>query len=222
MELTEALRRRRMVRSFADHPLDPAQVDCLLALALRAPTAGNARGTAWVVLRGAGETATYWQHTTTPDWRARARRWPGLSRAPVVALALASPGAYVARYAEPDKAGPATGAGRGGGNGAGADGGSGGPALGADPSAWPVPYWFGDAAFATMTLLLGATDEGLGACFLGSFRGEGPLLAVLGVPEGWRLFGAVLIGHPDGADRPSASLDRPGPSAAERVHHGRW
>ncbi|MGH9088306.1 MAG: nitroreductase family protein, partial [Acidimicrobiales bacterium] len=88
--------------------------------------------------------------------------------------------------------------------------------------AWPVPYWFGDAAFATMTLLLGATDEGLGACFLGSFRGEGPLLAALGVPEGWRLFGAVLIGHPDGADRPSASLDRPGPSAAERVHHGRW
>lgn len=197
-----------MVRSFDDRGVDPELVDRLLASALRAPTAGNTRGTAWLVLSGP-QTEAYWAHATTPGWRARSRRWAGLRRAPVVALALASPGAYVARYAEPDKTpsgpGPET-----------------GPVLGTSAGEWPVPYWFGDAAFGTMTLLLGATAEGLGACFLGNFRGEDALLGVLGVPAGWRLFGAVALGHPDGADHASASLRRRGPSDAERVHHGRW
>jgi nitroreductase len=203
VELTEAVRRRRMVRSFSDRPLDPALVADLLADALRAPTAGNTRGTAWVVLEGPEQTASYWEHATTEGWRRGSARWPGLSRAPVVALSLAWPDAYLARYDEPDKA--ASGLGSGGGAGA-----------------WPVPYWFADAAFAAMTLLLGATGAGLGACFLGNFRGEGPLLASLGVPEGWRLFGAVLLGHPDGRDHPSPSLSRQGPTDAQRVHRGRW
>jgi nitroreductase len=73
-----------------------------------------------------------------------------------------------------------------------------------------------------MTLLLGATDAGLGACFLGNFRGEESLLRALGAPAGWRVFGSVLLGHPDGADHRSSSLDRPGPDAADRVHYGTW
>lgn len=189
-----------MVRSFADRPVDPDLVDGLLDQALRAPSAGNTRGTAWLVLAGPDQTATYWAHATTGDWRARSPRWPGLSRAPVVALSLASPPAYLARYGEADKAGSG---------------------LDEAEGAWPVPYWFGDAAFATMTLLLGATGAGLGACFLGNFRGEAALLEALGVPEGWRLFGTVLLGHPDGHDHRSGSLDRPVP-AGGRVHRGRW
>ena len=154
-----------------------------------------------MVLDGPAETAAYWAHTTTAEWRGRSARWPGLSRAPVVALALASPSAYLARYAESDKA---------------ASG------LGADEGAWPVPYWFGDAAFAVMALLLGCTDASLGACFLGNFRGEAALLADLGVPAEWRLFGSVLLGHPDGADHRSASLSRPRPANDERVQRGQW
>jgi len=190
-----------MVRSFADRPVDPDLVDGLLDQALRAPSAGNTRGTAWLVLAGADQTAGYWAHTTTEEWRARSSRWAGLSRAPVVALSLASPPSYLARYAEADKAGSG---------------------LDAAEAAWPVPYWFGDAAFATMTLLLGATDAGLGACFLGNFRGEATLLGALGVPDGWRLFGTVLLGHPDGDDHRSPSLDRPTPVAGERIHRGGW
>src|SRR5208282_2124174 len=143
VELTEAVRRRRMVRSFSDRPVDGDLVSRLLADALAAPTAGHTRGTAWLVLAGPKETAAYWDHTTTAEWRRASRRWPGLSRAPVVALSLSSPGAYLDRYGEPDKA--AAGLGRGDG---GAGGGGGGPA------AWPVPYWFGDAGFSVMTLLL--------------------------------------------------------------------
>lgn len=206
MELTEALRRRRMVRSFADRPVDADVVDELIVATLRAPTAGNSGGTAWLVLRGS-ETGTYWAHTTTEAWRGRSRRWPGLSRAAVVALSLASPALYVARYGEPDKRASRLGPPESGGGGA---------------PAWPVPYWFTDAAFATMVLLLRATEAGLASCFLGNFRGEDDLLSALGVPDGWRLFGAVLLGHPDGDDHPSPSLARPRPSATERIHHGRW
>jgi nitroreductase len=192
-----------MVRSFVERPLPRDVVDALLRATLSAPTAGNARGTAWVVLEGAEETSTYWDTATTADWRARSRRWPGLSRAPVVALSLASPDVYVARYAEPDKAAPSG-------------------MLGAGAGHWPVPYWFGDAAFAVMTLLLGATDAGIGACFLGNFRAEETLLAAVGVPAGWRLFGAVALGYPDGTDHRSASLARPAPPVATRIHFGTW
>ena len=134
----------------------------------------------------------------------RSRRWPGLSRAPGGgAVAGVAGRAYVRRYGETGQgrprpraaAGPAPARRRE-------------PAPGAGRRRGPCPYWFGDAAFATMGLLLEATAAGLGACFLGNFRGEGPLLAALGVPPGWRLFGAVLLGHPEGPD-PPLPLARP-------------
>jgi len=206
MELTEVIRRRRMVRSFAPDPIDPDLVDSLVSDALRAPSAGNTRGVAWVVLQGA-ETATYWEHATTPDWRAGQPRYPGLSRAPVVALSLCSPAAYVERYSETDKEGSGLGTPKAGGGGEGA---------------WPIPYWFGDAAFSTMLLLMGATAAGLGAAFLGNFRGEEPLLGALDVPTTWRLFGAVLIGQPDGKDYRSSSLERQQAQGAGAIHRSRW
>jgi nitroreductase len=191
-----------MVRSFSEEPVDPAAVDRLLDGALRAPTAGHTRGTAWVVLEGAHQTAAYWAATTDPSWRAEHTKWAeGLMRAPVVVLSYTSPDAYVARYAASDKA---------------ASG------LGLDAAHWPVPYWYGDAAFAVMTVLLGAVEAGLGACLLGAFRGEQALAAALGVPGGWRLFGAVALGHPDGASHRSSSLDRSGPEPADRIHRGSW
>jgi nitroreductase len=202
VELHEAIRRRAMVRSFSTRPVDRADVDRILQAALRAPTAGHTRGTAWVVLEGREQTAVYFDATTDDAWRDRQRAWAdGLARAPVVLLAYTSADAYVARYAEEDKA-PA--------------------GLGRDVAAWPVPYWIGDAAFGVMTVLLGAVDAGLGACVLGTFRGEAELARRLGVPGGWRLFAAVLLGHPDGRDHRSASLDRAGPDAAERIHRGQW
>jgi nitroreductase len=96
------------------------------------------------------------------------------------------------------------------------------PALGLDAAEWPVPYWLGDAAFGVMTVLLCAVDAGLGACVLGNFRGEAALAGALGVPAAWSLFCAVLLGHPDGKDHPSPSLDRPKPGPDQRIHRGSW
>jgi nitroreductase len=202
MELYEAVRKRAMVRSFASTPLESSLVDRILHAALRSPTAGNTGGTAWVVLEGPEQTATYFELATDEAWRAAYTAWyEGLRRAPVLLLAYTSPDAYVARYAEPDKEGSG---------------------LGANAEDWPMPYWYGDAAMGVMTVLLGAVDAGLGACILGTFRGEAELSARLGVPAGWRLYCAVLLGHPDGNDRRSPSLRRLLPAPEERIHRGHW
>jgi nitroreductase len=203
MEFSEVVRRRAMVRSFATDPIDPAAVDAIVRAALRAPSAGNTRGTGWIVLTGEAETADYWEATTDQAWREASPRWEGLRRAPVILLPYASADAYVSRYAEPDKAGAAR-------------------DLGVDAARWPVPYWTGDAAFGVMIALLAAVAAGLGACVLGNFRGESRLARALGVPEGWGLFCAVLLGHPDGNDHPSRSLERADPQAQVRIHRCSW
>ena len=199
MELSEVVRRRRMVRSFQDRPVDPSVLDAVLRSALRAPSAGFTQGWAFVVLEGAEQTDRFWRHTLPPGERDDFR-WPGLLRAPVLVLPLASQAAYLARYAEPDKAGSGL----------------------HEEGAWPVPYWQVDCAFATMLLLLAAVDAGLGALFFGIFRGERELLADLGVPDDHRPIGAVALGHPADDDRPSASLARGRRPLSEVVHRGAW
>ncbi len=202
MELHEVLRRRAMCRSFSAQPVDPALLDRILEGALSAPTAGNTRGTSWVVLEGGDQTSTYWDSATDEAWRDRNAEWAeGLMRAPIVLLAYSSPEAYVERYAEPDKVDLE---------------------LGAGPERWPVPYWHGDAAFGVMAVLLGAVDAGLGACVLGAFRGTEDLGARLCVPSEWQLFCAVPLGHPDGQGHRSRSLQRPTPPQSERLHRGAW
>jgi nitroreductase len=188
-----------MTRNFDPGPIDRGEVDRLLATALRAPAAGNAQGRDFVVLEGPEQTARYWQAVTDAAWRGRSRRFGGLSQAPVVILAYVDPQAYADRYAEPDKAG-----------------------AGSVPDGWPVPFWLVDAAFSVMTLLYGACDAGLGAAFLGNFRGDAELRSALGVPEGRVWLGAVLLGEPAAPDPPTRSSARPRRPFEDCVHRGGW
>jgi nitroreductase len=199
VQFDEVVRRRRMTRHFDPQPLEPEIVDHLLAAALRAPAAGNAQGRDFVVLEGAEQTARYWETATDTDWRRRAPRYPGLSKAPVIVLPYVDPQAYADRYAEADKA-----------------------ATGTAPDSWPVPFWMVDAAFAVMTLLLGAEDAGLGSAFLGNFRGDAGLRAELGVPEGPVWLGAVLLGRRALPDPPTRSARRSRRSFDEAVHRNGW
>jgi len=187
-----------MVRNFTDQPVDPATLDGLLDLARRAPSAGHSQGVAFVVLEGAG-TARYWE-LTLPEERRAGFRWPGLVQAPVLVLIVCSPEAYVARYAEPDKA--ATG-------------------LGASAAAWPVPYWWVDAGAVVQNMLLAAVDAGLGACLFGLFEHEAAVLEALGVPGGWRAVATVALGHP-AADDPGRSASRGWRDLDHVVHRGHW
>lgn len=187
-----------MVRAFDGAPLAPEVIDGLIDLARRAPSAGSSQGMAYVVLAGA-ETSRYWDASLPVD-RRDGFRWPGLVAAPVLVVVLARPGAWLERYAEPDKA--ATGLGRG-------------------AERWAVPYWWVDAGMAVEHLLLGAVAADLGACFFGLFDREPDVLSALGVPDGWRAVGTMALGHP-APDEPGRSADRIRPSVDEVIHRGRW
>jgi len=188
-----------MVRSFAHDPVSPELVDGLVDLARRAPSAGHTQPWAFVVLEGAGQTGPLWD-VTLPASRRASFRWKGLPDAPVVMVPLVSPGAYTSRYAEADKL--STG-------------------LGASLDDWPVPYWWVDGGMAVHALLLGAVDAGLGALFYGLFDHEPAVLSLLGVPDGWRVLGAVALGWP-APDEPGASSRRPRRPLDDVIHRGGW
>lgn len=196
VELDGVISRRRMCRSFLERPVDRAALDRALAMATHAPSAGNTQGWAFVVLEGAG-TATFWEYEADSSWLAHPSH-PGLLNAPAIVLPLASRDAYRDRYSEPDKAAPDR------------------------VDQWGVPYWLVDTAFATMLLLLGLAQEGLGALFFALRKPPGPLLARLGVPAGWQPLGAVALGWPSPDDKPSASAGRGRKPITEVVHRGGW
>ena len=202
MDLTEALRARRMTRNFDPRPVERRLLEELCLEARRAPSAGFAQGAGLIVLDEPEAVARIWDLTLPAGERA-GFAWPGLLQAPVLVVPVADSRRYVARYAEADKAAGAM------------------PALGHSTEAWPVPYWLVDCAFVVQNLLLLAADRGLGALFFGLFRQVEAVRAALGVPEGVELLGAVALGWP-AADRPSGSLARGWRDPGDVLHWGHW
>jgi nitroreductase len=189
-----------MCRSFRADPLAPDVVERVLAAAGRAPAAGNSDGLDLLVLEGGAQTSRYWD-ITLPDERRSGFRWPGLLRAPLLVIPCADPGAYLDRYAEPDKV---------------ASG------LGGEATAWSVPYWTVDAAFAAMLMQIAALDEGLGVLFFGLFDHAGAVMEAFGVPPTRQPVGTLAIGVPDELDEPGRSASRPRRALDAIVHRGRW
>jgi nitroreductase len=196
VEFQEVVRRRRMVRNFEDRPLPPEIVERLLANARRGPSAGFSQGVEFLVLNGAEQTSRYWDVSRPPPER-EGFRWPGLLNAPLLIVPFAHPTTYLDRYAEPDKGW-----------------------TDRDRARWPVPYWYVDAAFAAMLVLLTAVDAGLGALFFGVFRPEA-VRAAFGVPDDYLPVGAIAVGY-RAPDEPSASVRRGHRPPEEVVHRGRW
>ena len=199
MELTDALRRRRMVRNYRPDPIAPAVLDRVLDAARRAPAAGNTQALDLIVLEGTAETARYWDATLAPERRA-AFRWPGLLVAPVLLIPCVRPQSYIERYAEDDKA--RTGLGDG------ADG-------------WSVPYWYVDGGAAIMAMLLVAVDEGLGSLLFGQFDHEASVRAAFAIPDDVVPLGTIALGHP-APDEPGRSSQRTRRSREDVVHRGTW
>ncbi len=199
MELTEAVRSRRMVRAFTTELVEPSVLDHILDLARRAPSAGHTQGTDLLVLDQPAARARYWD-TTLPVERRNTFAWPGLLDAPVLVVVWVSADAYVDRYGEPDKT--ATG-------------------LGTGSDAWTVPYWFVDGGMVAGQLLLAAVDAGLGACLFGLFEHEPAVRSAFSVPAAWRAVGTIALGHP-APDRPGQSAARPRRPLADVVHRDRW
>jgi nitroreductase len=195
MEFREVVARRRMVRSYADTPVDPAAVRRIVDTARRGPSAGFSQGQRFVVVTDAADRRAI---AELADERAYVARGfdPWLSTAPVHVVPCADERRYRERYAEPDKPGP-------------------------DATLdWPVPYWHVDAGAALVLLLLAAVDEGLAAGFAGVHGLDG-LRDLLDIPAGVHPLGVVTLGHPR-PDRRSGSLDRGWRDLDDVLAQDRW
>jgi nitroreductase len=198
MEFQDVVRKRKMVRTFEDRPIDLAVLERIIANAQRAPSAGYSQGWAFLVLNGKDETERYWNTTMSED-RRKEFGWPGMFNAAAIIVCLSNKSAYIDRYARPDKGW-----------------------VDRDEKHWPVPYWDIDVGMAALLILQTAVDAGLGAVFFGIFDQAG-FRKAFGVPDEYTAVGAVAIGHKATTDRPSPSLKIVGKKAAsEVIHRGHW
>ena len=195
MEFQEVVRRRRMVRNFADGPVPPEVIERLLENAIRAPSAGFSQGWGFLVLDEPAARELFWD----TSWPKEDRSGPyvTMERAPVIVLPLANKKAYLDRYAEPDKGW-----------------------TDRSESHWPVPYWYIDTGFASLLMLLTAVDAGLAAVFIGSPNPD-DVRKAFGIPDEYMPIGAILVGYGE-PDAPSPSLKRGRKPVAEVVHRNRW
>ena len=187
-----------MVRRFdPDRPVPEDGVRDLVGLAVRAPSAGFSQGWDFVALLHAGDRERFWAAAAEPGPQDAWLR--GVSAAPALVVCCSDPGAYLDRYARPDKGW-----------------------TDRDPARWPVPYWDTDVAMAAMLLLLGAQDAGLGALFFGVPAPRHPDVAsALDLPEGRRVVGVVALGHEAHRVSGSAATRRRRP-LEEVLHLGRY
>ena len=197
MELSQVLRRRRMVRAYdPDRPVPAEQVDAVCAAALRAPSAGFTQGVSLVVLDSAEDRARFWQ--LTGDRRSIWAR--GMRNAPVLILVWTSEQAYLDRYAEPDKGW-----------------------TDRDPGRWSAPYWYVDGGMAAMAALLTAVDGGLGACFFGIPAGRiGAVRSAYAVPADQLSVGVISLGYAVPAPAIGSPARRPRRPAERLIHRGSW
>ena len=195
MEFQDVIRKRKMIRSYLDKPVDRETVDFILENAIRAPSAGFSQGWGFLVLEEEEDRQRFWE-SNWPD-REEDSRWPTMEQAPVIIIPLAHKQAYLDRYAEPDKGWEDK-----------------------DENRWPVPFWIIDTAFAAENILLTITDLGLGALFFGVDTPR--LREAFGVPAAYEPIGAISIGYPAPSDRPSPSLKRGRRGIEDVVRRGSW
>jgi nitroreductase len=196
VEFQDVVRKRKMVRSFEDRPIDAAIVERLLANAQRAPSAGFSQGWAFLVLEG-DDARRYWD-VLWPEPRRSEFGWPDMFKAPLLIVCLSNKSQYLQRYALPDKGW-----------------------TDMDEKRWPVPYWDIDTGMAAMNILLTAVDAGLGAVFFG-VTDQATLKQTFGIPDEYSAIGTIAIGHPKAKDRPSPSLKLGHRAPSDVVHRGKW
>jgi nitroreductase len=164
-----------MVRNYdQSRPIARAQLDALLELAIRAPSAGFSQGWRFLVLDAPEAIARFWVVTTTADRDGASDSWlTGMRRAPALVVALSEKQIYLDRYAEPDKGW-----------------------TDRSEDRWPVPYWHIDTGMAGLLLLLGATDAGLASCLFG-VPGEhwDALRAEFAIPAGLDPVAVISLGY---------------------------
>ena len=196
MEFSETVLKRRMVRNFAEKPVDSAVIDRIVDLTRHAPSAGFTQGQSFIVVTDA-ERKRQIADTCEEEEYVKRGFAPFLSKAPVLLIPCTSELAYHRRYQETDKVNE--------------DG---------TEIVWPVPYWFMDIGCAVMIALLAAIDEGLVTAVAGSKDLE-TLRSLLSIPAEVTPVGVIAIGY-RAPDLPSPSLQRGRKPDADYIHRERW
>lgn len=168
-----------MVRHYLPVPVDADSIERIAAAASTAPSAGNSRGTAVVVVTDPIQRDRIAVSAGESAYVARGFD-PWISSAAALLVVCVSEKVYRTRYDEPDKAGV---------------------------ESWTVPFWWVDGGASLMAILLAAVDEGLGAGFLGG-HSIPDLSEILELPPTVTPLGVVTVGHP-AQNRRSRSLDQP-------------
>lgn len=200
MEFQDVVDRRRMIRNYAERPVDPAIVERALRNATRAPSAGFSQGWGFLVLDTPGDVRRWWE--TTTDSLEDPDAWlTGMMRAPVVIVPCSSKAAYLRRYAEKDKGW-----------------------TDQSEERWPMPYWHLDAAMASLLILQTVVDEGLGACFFGiPVEKLAAVRTEFSIAADFEPIGVITLGHrvasTGAAGSPARRRRTP---LADVVHRGSW
>jgi len=196
MEFRDTVLKRRMVRNFAEKPIDPQIIDRILELTRHAPSAGFTQGQSFIVVTHP-ELKKAIADTCQEEEYLKSGFAPFISKAPVLLIPCTSEAAYHLRYQESDK-------------------------VTEDGSEiiWPVPYWFMDIGCAIMIALLSAIDEGLVTAFAGS-KDLDTLRSLLNMPAEVTPVGVIAVGYRV-PDVPSPSLKRGRKSDEEYIHYESW
>ena len=172
MEFRELLRRRRMVRAYADEPVAPEAVDRIVGVVRRAPSAGFSQGHRLYVVTDGAARLELARLAGEDEYAATGHeRW--ISAAPVHVVVGVREESYHERYRAADKL---------------RDG---------EEIGWPAPYWYVDAGALFMLLQLAALDEGLVCGVFGVLPEQVPdLKATVGMQDDVHFVCVVTIGHP--------------------------
>jgi len=196
MEFRDTVLKRRMVRNFADTPIDPETINRIVELTRHAPSAGFTQGQSFVVVTKP-ELRKAIADTCQEDEYVKSGFAPFISKAPVLLIPCTSEMAYHRRYQQADKVDEK-----------------------GNEIEWPVPYWFMDIGCAVMIALLAAIDEGLVTAFAGS-KDLKTLRSLLNMPDEIHPVGVIAVGY-RAHDVPSPSLKRGRKADEEYVHYESW
>lgn len=196
MEFTDTVLKRRMVRNFAEKPVDIEIIKRIVELTRHAPSAGFTQGQSFVVVTDVEKRKAIAETCEEAEY-VKMGFAPFISKAPVLLIPCTSELAYHRRYQQPDK-------------------------VNADGSeiVWPVPYWFMDIGCAVMIALLAAVDEGLVCAFAGS-KDLNALRSILSMPAEVTPVGVIGVGY-RAPDVPSPSLKRGRKPDADYLHLEQW
>jgi len=148
LDVLEAIKNRRSIRSYLDKPVEEEKLMKVLEAARLSPSAVNFQPWNFVVVKENAAKQKMLQ--------AYKRAW--FAKAPIIIVACATPQKAWRR----------------------SDG---------------EEFWKIDAAIAMQSMVLAATAEGLGTCWIGSFD-EKKAKKVLGIPDNVRVVAMTPLGYP--------------------------